>query len=125
MEQSIVCFLDNPIIGLVGLTPTLGPQAVVGLAGQHSFFLDSFAYFGIVGGILLMLSVLIPFFKMVRMGMPLRLLLPVALGTVVLLTFNNATDGIGIVAFFLLPYFAETLSSKKRPRTIVGGDPHE
>ena len=75
------------------------------LAGEHSFILDGFAYFGVFGGLLnLLFFVLIPF-GIINNNSPIRANATKSITMIlfiILLFLNNLTSSIAFVVFFLI-----------------------
>ena len=101
MLKSLEAFGEHPLIGLAGLTSTVGANGVIVLAGQHSFVLDTLAYFGLVGGTIILFAVFVPFRDMEKHGIDKRLVAPLLVVVLVLLVFNNATSSMAIAALLL------------------------
>lgn len=106
MEKSWVAFLQSPVIGKVGVTAALGSNGVIEQAGQHSFLLDTFAYFGIFGGMLILLSIILQIIDLYKQYNRIAVL-PITIALFIILIFNNATPSISIVIFVALPLIAE------------------
>ena len=77
----------------------------IALAGEHSFILDGFAYFGVFGGLLnFLFFVLIPF-GIINKNSKIRTSAAKSITMIlfiVLLFLNNLTSSIAFVAFFLI-----------------------
>lgn len=101
MLKSIDAFCGHPLIGLNALTSSIGASGVISLAGQHSFILDTFAYFGLIGGLIIILAVFMPLLNMERRGVDSRLTTPLFIIFLILLVFNNATSSMAIAALLL------------------------
>lgn len=101
MLKSAGAFGEHFLTGLNELTSSNGASGVIALAGQHSFILDTFAYFGLIGGLIIILAVFIPFWNMVKRGIDKQLTTPLVVVLLILLLFNNATSSIAIAALLL------------------------
>lgn len=101
MLKSVGAFGEHFLTGLNELTPSKGASGVIALAGQHSFILDTFAYFGLIGGLTILLAVFMPFWNMEKRGIDKRLTTPLEVVFLILLLFNNATSSMAIAALLL------------------------
>lgn len=101
MQKSINEFGLHLFIGLNGMTSSIGASGAIASAGQHSFVLDTLAYFGLIGGPIILLAVFMPFWSMGKHGVDRRLTTPLLVVFVILLIFNNATSSIAIAALLL------------------------
>lgn len=106
MQKSIGALLDYPILGQVGLTSVYGPDGVISQAGQHSFILDSFAYFGFIGGLLIVGAVLLELSDLAK-TYSVSAVLPIGISLFILILFNNATTSLASAAFILFPLLQE------------------
>lgn len=75
------------------------------LAGEHSFILDAFAYFGVLGGLLNFLFFVLMPFGIINKNSPIRTSAAKSITMILfvgLLFLNNLTSSIAFVAFFLI-----------------------
>lgn len=101
---SIDVFLDNFLLGIVvdGLeVSSTGTTAF----GQHSFFIDGFALFGVVFGLLQIYVFMYPLKKEFVLTSLHRTTLPflVFILAMVFFTINNAVPAVGFVIYFVYP----------------------
>lgn len=83
--------------------------------GQHSYTLDTFAFFGVFIGGFMIYIMTIPFLKRMRKGNPYRLrVFAVTVGGVffTLITTNNLTPTMGYAALFVFPTIYDYLNTK-------------
>lgn len=116
--SSIDSFVSYPLFGLVG-NQSLGYDGkfLTGF-GQHSFVFDTFALFGVFGGIIGIYAAFSPIKKSLvwKEHSAFRIAMTVCIGMLYFL--NNATDSIALVASVIAPYCASCIEgSQKR-----GGD---
>lgn len=106
IQSSLHAFLKHPLLGLLG-SGTLGydGQFLTGL-GQHSFVLDSFAFFGIMGGSICMYASFYPLKKSAvwKNHSPLRTAMMVCV--MMMYFLNNATESIALAVAIISPYIA-------------------
>lgn len=120
MQQSMCVLLDNPVIGSIGLSSAYGDYGVVSLAGQHSFVLDTFAYYGVLGGMLIIGAVMLELRQLVKTYSAFRAI-PIAVSLIILILFNNATASIASLVFILFPLFQECNGGLLSGRVDVEG----
>ena len=103
--NSIEALFAHPFFGLIG-SSALGTSGeyLTGF-GQHSYIFDTFALYGIVIGIINFFAILKPFKKDGRfLKHNASLSIAMAIFTVSIYLFNNATASIGIVICIIYPW---------------------
>ncbi len=119
IEASWNAFLHNPISGIIVNSIQFGGNYLIGF-GQHSYFMDTLALYGMFIGIVNIYIVLQPFFiQMKKNNVLYGLNLSMIISTLMLLGMNNTTTSIGFAIFFLYPVFCDWASSLKKKNTIV------
>ena len=115
LQLSVDAFLRHPLFGLLG-SGKIGydGQYLTGF-GQHSFILDTFAIYGALVGLIVLLALFAPFknaFKEGKNAAKYALSISVLTGMLVLYLFNNATESIGFAIGILFPYVRDNISSE-------------
>lgn len=103
LEKSFRCFLQYPFFGIIGQSG-FSQQELFSKIGQHSYFLDTFAFYGGAVGILSLHNYFSLFRKKYFDKDLLMITLPVLVCGATLLLFNNVTISIGVVTGFIYPY---------------------
>lgn len=108
--NSIEAFLSHPILGLVGSgSLRYDGNFLVGF-GQHSFIFDTFALFGVFGGIICGYAALSPLKKSVVWEKHTSFRIAMIICMVMLYFLNNATESIALVISIIAPCCACILS---------------
>lgn len=103
IDNSVDAFIQNPIFGIVTDKINFTGGYLTGF-GQHSYFVDTFALFGILIGILNIYIVFQPMvIKMFKKNILWILNLALFVTTLLLFFANNASPSIGIAIFFVYP----------------------
>lgn len=103
LVKSIRCFFQYPLFGIISRSG-LGREELLSFIGQHSYFFDTFAFYGGPIGILSLYSYFSIFRKKYFHGNLIVITLPVLVCGSVLLFFNNVTVSAGIVTGIIYPY---------------------
>jgi len=102
-------FLHNPILGMVTKPITNDGSFLIGF-GQHSYFIDTLALYGVFIGLINIFIILFPFFIAFKKNKTLYSLnKAMMISTVILLFMNNATTSIGFVVYFVYPVINDLL----------------
>ena len=120
VKSSIEAFVNNPITGIIVKPIPSDHNFILGF-GQHSYFLDTFALYGILIGVLNLYLVIQPFYiRMVNRNL-LGLNLAILASMLLLFSINNTTASIGFGVFFIYPVIFDwlnTLIQKNRRKLI-------
>jgi hypothetical protein len=114
---SINVFLDHFLLGIVVDGLELSSEGTTAF-GQHSFFIDGFALFGVVFGLLQIYVFMYPLAKEFALISLHHASLPVLVFILVIVffTINNAVPSVGFVIFFVYPvlnYYLASYSQRK------------
>lgn len=112
IEQSLISFFENPILGLIG-SRNLGydGEFLTGF-GQHSYIIDTFSLYGVIGGGLNIYIILRPFKYFSKKMNSLDIAVLTALLIIYLL--NNATESIALVFTIIYPMVRCNFITKER-----------
>lgn len=112
LQSSLTAFADNPLLGII-TKPITEKDGLLDGFGQHSQFLDTFALFGLLIGLIQIYIILQPFIIRLKQFSQLRnFTFVMMILTFVIFTFNNVTPSIGFAIFFIFPVIYDLL--KKR-----------
>lgn len=107
-------FLENLLGGLIVKPIGSSGGFLVGF-GQHSHFMDTFALYGLVIGILNVYIILYPFFiRFKENHMLFSLNLSMLMSVLIIFSLNNVTPSIGFVIFFMYPVFYDWVIELKK-----------
>jgi hypothetical protein len=112
LESSFEAFLSNPLTGIIIESPWTKQGTAMGF-GQHSYFIDTFALFGIIIGVINLILVLQPFIKRMKFKKLIGLNFGFLVSVLILFVMNNVTVSIGYVVFFVYPVIYDWLLNKK------------
>lgn len=112
MHKSMESIIENPIMGRL-VNDGLGREELLSEIGQHSFFLDTFAFYGIVVGGFVLFTFMCVFRKSYFRGQRVVITIPLMISCFLLLFLNNATASIGIVLGVIYPYAMYLVERKK------------
>lgn len=105
--------LENLIGGLV-VKPIGSSGGFLTGFGQHSHFMDTFALYGLVIGILSIYIILYPLFIRFKKNHVLfSLNLSMLISVLIIFSLNNVTPSIGFVIFFMYPVFYDWVMELK------------
>ena len=104
LQSSWKAFLENPIFGIMGNRELGHDGEFLTGFGQHSFILDTFALYGIIGGILNLVAVFLIFGKRTYKNVNGALRIAVLSSVIIIFLFNNATESIALAIFILYPF---------------------
>ena len=113
MRVSINSFLNNSIIGIIA-NPKINFLDFYTGTGQHSHFIDTFAFLGLLPGLMQIYIVVQPYFKRLKQGFANDLILAVLYSIIMIFTFNTVTPSMGIVTGLLLPMLYDALKQKDK-----------
>lgn len=103
MIRSIESIKANPFMGRLGIEG-LSREELLSKVGQHSFFLDTFCFYGIGIGILVLVNFLSIFRKRFFIREKSIITIPLMISFLLLFFLNNATPSLGIILGLVYPY---------------------
>lgn len=112
IQKSVNCFLKYPLLGIVGRVG-LSRKELLSNVGQHSYFFDTFAFYGSIIGALSVLNYFSVFRKKFFEGNLCVITVPVMTSGFLLLLFNNVTLSIGVATGIVYPYTLYILRKKE------------
>ncbi|NBI57892.1 hypothetical protein D3Z53_07345 [Lachnospiraceae bacterium] len=113
INQSLNCLLKYPFLGIIGQLD-LGREMLLSNVGQHSFFLDTFAFYGFGIGIYNIVNYFSLFKRQFFDKHCLIITIPTMFCGFVLLLFNNLTISIGICLSIIYPYSLYLLKKQNK-----------
>jgi len=115
MMVSIKTFLDNPVFGL-SLSRNRDLFDATISSGQHSFLIDSFAYLGILLGLIQIIILYKPLMIQFKCKKSRTLVAVVLINFSIIAILNNLTNSIGLFIYFILPFFIDKIELEKSGR---------
>lgn len=113
---SIDSFKQHPFGGLVGSGKLGFSGGYLTGVGQHSYILDTYALFGLIGGSINLFAVIRPLLNHKMWFHNATLRIPLLLCMVMLYFMNNATESIALVFTIIAPFVV--CDTKKKDNTI-------
>lgn len=102
IRVSIVAFLNNPIFGTIADVQS-NVLSFETSAGQHSHFIDTFAFLGLLPGLAQIYIVFQPYFRRLKNSLANELIIPVLYSIVIIFTFNTVTPSMGVAVSLIAP----------------------
>lgn len=103
MIRSLKCLFKYPLLGIVGESG-LDREAILSEVGQHSYFMDTFAFYGCLVGFFAIINYFFLFKKTYFKGNFKVITVPVIICGFILLLVNNLTISIGVIICIVYPY---------------------
>jgi hypothetical protein len=114
MLRSIEAFKEHPILGLLGSGQLQVSNGSLYGFGQHSYILDTFALYGIVGGTLNLLALAAPFINRYRIKRDISLDITMFVVMLLLYLVNNASESIALAVTIIYPFIRDITVIKNR-----------
>lgn len=106
--SSILTTIQYPFFGLIS-TSIGNDNRFFERFGQHSFFLDTFALFGVFIGCIQIYLVLVPFNQNRFTGIKKVCSFPILIATLSIFLFNNATVSTAFAISIIFPYIVDNI----------------
>ena len=110
LQESINTFLQHPIFGGIGSGVIVKSGEYLTNVGQHSYILDTFAFFGLIIGIINILVVWIPFSMQKKNGGNKALRISMMICMISIYLFNNATESVALIFGIIYPFVDDSNS---------------
>lgn len=114
--RSIETFINNPLLGVGKITYSSG-----GLVGCHSEILDNFAYFGIIGGGIYLLSTIYSFILIAKKLIDFKYLFVICSSMLIFMGIVDSTnfEQFGMAIYIFIPLVIYIIKVNKDNCTII------